>query len=55
VIVGPGGIGKSTLVARLVDELEPDEVVAVAADLLDDAARVLSAVLDSVVARLVDR
>ena len=47
VVVGPGGIGKSTLVTRLVGELAPDEVIAIAADLVNDGARVRSAVLDS--------
>jgi DNA-binding CsgD family transcriptional regulator len=47
VVVGTGGIGKSTLVTRIVDELAPDELIAVAADLVEDVARVQSAVLDS--------
>ena len=47
VVVGPGGIGKSTLVVRLLDELAPDDVIAVTADQVNDGARVRSAVLDS--------
>lgn len=47
-IVGPGGIGKSTLVARLLQALAPDEVITLSADLLDHAARVESRLLDEI-------
>jgi DNA-binding CsgD family transcriptional regulator len=48
VVVGTGGIGKSTLVTRLVEELAPDDVIAVAADVVGDGARVVSSVLDAI-------
>src|SRR5262249_43162841 len=48
VIVGPGGVGKTTLVARGLDELAPDEVITVAAELIDSTARIASTVLDAI-------